>query len=281
MNTGPDRLVIVTGLSGAGKSCALKVLEDLGYEVIDNFPLSLMEPLLAQEASHGRNMAVGIDTRTRGFNPEALVSMKDRYKAKLLFITCDDQILQKRFTETRRSHPMAKDRPVGDGITCEHELLSPLASAADNVIDTTSLSIHDLKRNITGIFSLEEAGLMITIMSFGYKNGLPRESDLVLDVRFLKNPHWDEALRPLTGQTSEVGEYIEQDENFAPFLETFHSLLDITIPRYAHEGKNYLTVAIGCTGGKHRSVYVTEKTADEFRRKGYKIHITHRDMPQL
>ncbi len=273
------KMIVVTGLSGAGMSSALKSLEDLGYEVIDNFPLSMVSPLMEDEGSAGRAMAVGIDSRTRGFQAQALIDIAQRYGAELLFITCEDAVLQKRFTETRRRHPLAKDRPVIDGIRRERELLEPLRSGAEHIIDTTSLSIHDLRRMMEERFALGRSGLMITVMSFGYKNGLPREADIVMDVRFLRNPHWDESLRPLTGQHKDVCAYIEKDENLAKFLENFEKLLETALPRYAHEGKNYLTVAIGCTGGKHRSVYVAERIAGQLREQGHQVHVTHRDVP--
>jgi UPF0042 nucleotide-binding protein len=279
MNKEICKLLIVTGLSGAGMSSALKSLEDLGYEVIDNFPLSLVEPLLEQEESTGKSIAIGIDSRTRGFNPSDLVAMAEKYSAELLYVTCDDAVLQKRFTETRRRHPVAKDRPVSDGIRREHELLEPLKDKADHIIDTTNLSIHDLRRMMEERFALGESRLMVTLMSFGYKNGLPREADIVMDVRFLRNPHWDESLRPLTGRDEKVGDYIDEDENLNPFLNNFRKLLETVLPRYSHEGKNYLTVALGCTGGKHRSVYVSEKIAETLKSRGINVHVTHRDIP--
>ncbi len=275
----PEKLLIVTGLSGAGMSSALKSLEDLGYEVFDNFPLTLVEPLLEQSDSAHRTIAIGIDTRTRGFMPTELAATAKKHHAELLFITCDDAILQKRFTETRRRHPMAKDRPVIDGIRREHKILEPLKAEANHVIDTTSLSIHDLRRMIEQRFSLGESRLMVTVMSFGYKNGLPREADIVMDVRFLRNPHWDEKLRPMTGKNENVCAYISEDENLEPFMEGFTRLLNGVLPRYTHEGKNYLTIAIGCTGGKHRSVFITERIAESLREQGYQTHIAHRDMP--
>ena len=275
------KLLIVTGLSGAGMSSALKALEDTGYEVLDNFPLSLVRPLLAQKESEGRRIAIGIDSRTRGFDPGALVSFVDESGAELLFLTCEDNELQRRFTETRRRHPLARDKPVRDGIRLEHNLLEPLRQRAHMTIDTSGLSIHDLRRMIGGTYAPGETKITITVMSFGYKNGLPREADIVMDVRFLRNPHWDEKLKPLTGKDKKVGAYIEEDGNFAPFLESFKKTLSVALPRYAHEGKNYLTIAIGCTGGRHRSVYIAETLGAWLSERGYAAHITHRDARKL
>ncbi len=272
-------LLIVTGLSGAGLSSALKHLEDLGYEVMDNFPLTLVEPLLEQKESALRPIALGIDTRTRGFLPEAVLETAQRLKARLVFMTCDNAILQKRFTETRRRHPMAKDRPVSAGIEREHTLLQGLQDKADLVIDTTALSIHDLRRVLEGHFGPEQGEhLTVTLMSFGFRNGLPREADIVMDVRFLQNPHWIADLKPLTGKDRKVCDYIEDDENFAPFIENFKGLLEPLLPRYALEGKSYLTIAIGCTGGKHRSVYSVETLAEWVRSLGPLTHVVHRDL---
>ncbi|NCC20931.1 MAG: RNase adapter RapZ [Alphaproteobacteria bacterium] len=275
----PEKLLIVTGLSGAGMSSALKSLEDFGYEVLDNFPIPLLDPLLDQEETEGRRIAVGIDSRTRGFSPVALIDTVDRRGAELLFMTCDDAVLQKRFTETRRKHPMAKDKPVKDGIRLEHTLLEPVQARAHLVIDTSGLSIHDLRRMMEGYYGSPEGRLTTTIMSFGYRNGLPREADIVMDVRFLRNPHWDPKLKPLTGKQKKVGAYIEEDENFAPFIENLKKTLAVALPRYAHEGKTYLTIAIGCTGGKHRSVYVAERLAEWLEHRKLPVHIVHRDMP--
>lgn len=272
-----NKFLIVTGLSGAGMSSALKYLEDIGYEALDNIPLSLIKPLLKEKTE--KPIAIGVDSRTRNFSAAKLKKAVKEYKAKLLFITCDDHVLHKRFTETRRKHPLAKDRPVSDGIKKEQELMNSLKSVADETIDTSELSIHDLRRTIEGNFLEEkQQRLTVTLISFGFKNGVPREADIVMDVRFLKNPHWNKKLKPLTGKDKKVGAYISEDESFELFIENFKNLIEPLLDRYTHEGKSYLTIAIGCTGGKHRSVFVTEKLAKWLKKLGVKNHAKHRDL---
>jgi UPF0042 nucleotide-binding protein len=271
-------LIIVTGLSGAGMSSALKALEDIGYEVLDNFPITLIDDLLDEKSN--KPIAIGIDSRTRNFSVPKLKKALKKHNAQLCFMNCKHSVLQKRFTETRRKHPLAKDRPVSDGINQEIELMAPLKDIANLIIDTTDLSIHDLRRMISGHFTSEGSqNLSVTLTSFGFKNGVPRESDIVMDVRFLKNPHWDKKLNPLTGQDKKVGAYIRDDASFEEFIENFKTLIEPLLERYTHEGKSYLTVSIGCTGGKHRSVFVVETLHKWFKKLGVKTHIHHRDMP--
>jgi len=272
-------LLFITGLSGAGMSSALKVLEDLGYEVFDNFPLSLIDGLLAETEAYTKPIAIGIDTRTRNFDPQAIMERVKDLHARLVFVTCDDQVLQKRFTETRRRHPLAGDRPVSAGIKKELSLLYPLREIADPIIDTTDLSIHDLRRIVAGHFEENKASrLMVTLMSFGFKHGLPREADIVMDVRFLRNPHWDVKLRPLTGKDQAVREHVMEDAAFEPFVKNFKALLSPLFERYTQEGKSYLTVALGCTGGKHRSVVMTELLAEWLAQKNIMGAVEHRDI---
>jgi RNase adapter protein RapZ len=271
--------LFITGLSGAGMSSALKVLEDLGYEVFDNFPLALIDSLLNETARDGKPIAIGIDTRTRGFNPQAIIAKVRALRARLIFLTCDEAVLQKRFSETRRTHPLAGDRPVSAGIKKELGLLYDFREIAETVIDTTELTIHDLRRVLAGLFGEDRSNrLSVTLLSFGFKNGLPREADIVMDVRFLKNPHWDEKLKPLTGKDAAVQAHIEKDVSLAGFLENFKTLLDGLFDRYAAEGKSYLTIALGCTGGKHRSVYVAETLGAWVQQKNIPVTIEHRDI---
>lgn len=273
--------LFVTGLSGAGMSSALKILEDLGYEVFDNFPLSLLDSLIAG-GGHKKPIAIGIDTRTRDFDPQDIITKVQQLSARLIFITCDEAELQRRYTETRRRHPLAADRPVSAGIKREFALLHPLRDIADPVIDTTSLSVHDLRRVLDGVFPRgARSGLTVTLQSFGFKNGLPREADIVMDVRFLKNPHWEADLKPLTGKDERVRKYVESDPAFGDFIHNFKALIEPLLERYRLEGKSYLTIALGCTGGKHRSVVVAETLAPWAQQKGIMLAVEHRDINRV
>ncbi|MBL4906810.1 MAG: RNase adapter RapZ, partial [Sneathiella sp.] len=260
--------------------------EDLGWEVADNVPLSLLSPLMREIGKYGgQNIAVGVDTRTRGFSADDLVSHIDQLRSEghrhisLLFMECDEGVLQQRFIETRRRHPLASDRPVVDGIRIEQTVLARLKGKADFLLDSTLLALPDLRRILIGMFSLKDkAPLTTTIVSFSFKKGVPREADLVFDMRFLKNPHYIEELRNKTGQSPEVANYIAEDPTFDAFLCQLENMLDLLLPRYTDEGKSYLTIAIGCTGGKHRSVCVAENIHDRIARRGYFTHLVHRDM---
>lgn len=273
-----NHLIIVTGLSGAGMSSCLKSLEDLGYEVLDNIPLFLVSSLKEDESGN-RPLAIGIDTRTRDFDPHDVANTAKERGAHLLFVTCNADILQKRFSETRRKHPLAQDRAITDGIDMEQRLLVPLQEAADSIIDTSELSIHDLRRQIAQKFDIQtDKALSLTVMSFGFKHGVPREADIVMDVRFLKNPHWEETLRDLTGQEDAVGDYISQDSNWNRFIDNFQKLLDGLLEPYLQEGKSYLTIALGCTGGKHRSVFSAETIHRWLQERNITASIYHRDI---
>jgi len=282
-------LVLITGMSGAGLSTSLKVFEDLGYEAVDNLRLGFV-PELVDQADDSRAIAVSIDTRNANFSVDAFLRIYRELGArgdltvKLVYLECSDEALQRRFTETRRRHPLAVDRPVTDGIKRERDMLWRLRDEADHVIDTSNLSVHDLRRLIAGHFRLNnESGLSLFVTSFSYRLGIPREADLVFDVRFLLNPHWDPQLRGLTGQDPEVAAYIEKDEDYQSFMGNLINLLSPLLPRYQLEGKSYLTIAVGCTGGRHRSVLVAEQLATFLAGKGYIVGIGHRDMdrPQV
>lgn len=275
----PDTLII-TGHAGAGMTSCLKYLEDMGYEVFDNFPLTLVPALLADPARAGRPVAIGIDARTRGFSPDEVINTARAAAARLVFVTADEGELVTRFTETRRRHPLAADRPPSAGIRKEREILGPLQDAADLLIDTTGLSVNDLRRVVAGHFEDRRTGhLTITLMSFGFRNGLPRDADMVMDVRFLSNPHWVPELRPLTGRDAPVGDYVARDPAFAAFITHYKALVAPLLPRYAAEGKSYLTLAIGCTGGRHRSVYTVETLRPWLEAQGFPVHVQHRDLP--
>jgi len=278
------RLLVVTGLSGAGHTTALKILEDLGYEAVDNLPLLLLVGVTSDPGDGERAIAVGIDSRTRDFTATALAERLDRLRAdprlevKLIYLDCMDESLRRRFTETRRRHPLALDRPVADGIRQERQLLAPLRDQADLVVDTTDLTSADLRRLLRGHFALHpRPGLAFSVVSFSYRHGLPREADLVFDVRFLRNPHYDPALRPLTGRDPEVGNFIEADPAYAPFFATLTHLLLPLLPSFEREGKSYVTIAVGCTGGRHRSVFVAERLAAWLGTQGRTVNIRHRD----
>lgn len=278
------RLILVTGMSGAGLSTALKALEDMGYEAIDNLPLRFLEPLIDQGNLLARPIAVGIDTRTRGFSADELAQVHARLgdrmdcQPQLVFVDCADDHLQRRFTETRRRHPLAVDRPVLDGIRHERSLLMKILDIADVTIDTTDLTGHDLRRLISGYFPIGQSSLQIFVTSFSFRRGVPREADLVFDVRFLRNPHYDDILRPMTGQDVPVQDFIAADADFVTFEQNLYQLLTPLLPRYRSEGKSYLTLAVGCTGGRHRSVFVAERLAQWLRDQGLKIRLAHREL---
>jgi RNase adaptor protein for sRNA GlmZ degradation len=288
-NPGPARCVLVTGMSGAGRSTALKALEDVGYEAVDNLPLALVPALVESAPADAPAIAIGLDARTRGFRIEAILQILDRLTRSrpesptvsltVLFIDCDDERLERRYTETRRPHPLAGDRPVMDGIRLERQVVSALRDRADLVIDTSPLTTADLKRLLTGHFALAGTGLRVFVTSFAFRRGIPREADLVFDVRFLDNPHYVAQLRPLTGRDPAVAAHIERDPGFAGFFDGLLRLLLPLLPRYEKEGKSYLTIAVGCTGGRHRSVYVAERLAAHIRGEGRRVELVHRDLP--
>lgn len=285
----PGRILLVTGMSGAGKSTVLKALEDLGWEAVDNLPLSLLRRLLATPDRGGemsdRPLAFGMDTRTRAFDAEEIVqSIKqlreaDNLHVRVLFLDANMETLTRRFSETRRRHPLALDRAASDGIAREREMLGPLRRWADIVIDTSDYSTNDLRRIVRQRFAGRMRDhLTLTLMSFGFARGIPRDADSVFDLRFLSNPHWREELRPLTGQDPAVGAYVERDPGFAEAFERIAGLLHFLLPRYRAEGKAYLTIGFGCTGGRHRSVYVAERMAAWLREHGHAPQVVHRDL---
>jgi UPF0042 nucleotide-binding protein len=281
----PLPVVIVTGMSGAGKSTALKALEDLGYEAVDNLPLPLLPALLTPEKGAARPLAIGVDARTRDFHSAPFLEELDAMistgmlSIRLLFLDCDTEVLQRRFSETRRRHPVAPDRRITDGIAREYTLLAPLRERADEVINTTDMAISDLKRLIDSNYAMGRApGLAVFVTSFAYRNGLPHEADLVFDVRFLKNPHYEDALRPMSGLDRPVGDFIEKDPDLSKYFRHLTALLAPLLPRFAAEGKSYLTIAVGCTGGKHRSVYVAERLGAWLKTEGKRVDMSHRDL---
>jgi RNase adapter protein RapZ len=280
--------VVVTGLSGAGRITALHALDDMGYVAVDNIPLPLLGDLMRSTAGNPGEMAAplafGVDTRTYGFDPHELVRhvrrLRERsdIRARLLFLECETETLQRRYTESRRPHPLAPDRPVADGIVEERRQIGWMRDSADVVIDTSALSPHEFKQLLVGHFALVRSpGMRLSVMSFSYRRGLPREADLVFDVRFLKNPHYEPTLKPLTGRTPAVAAYVASDPGYRPFLDGLKALVGPLLPRFDAEGKSYLTIAIGCTGGRHRSVAVAEELADWLRGAGRSVTLSHRD----
>jgi UPF0042 nucleotide-binding protein len=285
----PQRILLVTGLSGAGKSTGLRTLEDIGWEVVDNLPLSLLEHLLSTPLAKGssnrrRPLAIGIDSRTRAFDAKRVVEQikaiagDQDYPVETLFFDCAGSELLRRYSETRRRHPLAPDRPATDGIAAERELMAPLRRWADHVVDTTDSDPPALQQQIRQLFGSGEEAPTLTIMSFGFSRGLPRSADIVLDVRFLRNPHWDTDLRPLTGMEGAVGDYIAADDSYEDALSRIEDLILFLLPRYQAEGKSYVSVAFGCTGGRHRSVHVAERVAARLRAEGFSPTVEHRDL---
>lgn len=286
----PKNILLVTGMSGAGKSTVLRTLEDLGWETVDNLPLLLLTRLLDTALPEGadsdeRPLALGMGTATRGFDGESIVRRIKKLREEhghdigTLFLECSGAELERRYSETRRRHPLAQDRPASDGISRERELLMPLRRWSNRLIDTTSMSANELAQQIRSTFaSGRSSEPTLSVMSFGYARGLPRNADLVFDMRFLRNPHWIENLRPGTGKDADVSAYVIGDPAYADSMERIAGLLRTLLPRYRSEGKAYVTIAFGCTGGRHRSVHVAEQMAARLRDAGFSPTVTHRDL---
>lgn len=286
----PRNILLVTGMSGAGKSTVLRTLEDLGWEVVDNLPLLLLDRLLATALPEGsdtddRPLALGIGSRTRGFDPEKIVRriklLRDEHGHDIgtLFLDCASVELERRYSETRRRHPLSLDRPAGDGIAREREALAPIRQWANRLLDTTTMTANELVQQIRTVFSGPGLGEpTLSILSFGYSRGLPRNADLVFDMRFLRNPHWVADLRPGTGLDEAVAAYVRDDPAYADAVDTIERLLLMLIPRYRAEGKSYVTIAFGCTGGRHRSVHIAQAMAARLRQAGFSPTVSHRDL---
>jgi UPF0042 nucleotide-binding protein len=286
----PPEILLVTGLSGAGKSTVLKTLEDLGWETVDNLPLSLLDRLLGTEAapSHAgldRPLAIGIGAMTRNFDAGSVIRQVDRLRAagrqeiRTLYLDCAADELARRYDETRHRHPLAVDRPAREGIERERILLEPLRRWTADLLDTSRYSSADLAQQVRCRFArpgLSEPA--ISISSFGFSRGLPPDADLVFDMRFLRNPHWDPQLRPGTGIDAPVAAYIAEDPAYEPAVSRIEDLLLLLLPRYRAEGKSYINIAFGCTGGRHRSVRVAERVAERLRNAAFSPTVTHRDL---
>ena len=277
-------LVLVTGPSGAGRATAIRSLEDLGYDAVDNLPLSLIPRLLSGQPS-SQPMALGIDPRNREFSTDAMLALLNDLEAdpavaaEVLYLDCRHDVLIRRYSETRRRHPLAPSESPETGIAREAELLVPIRTRADMLIDTSELTVHDLRDEIGRMLGLEHGGrLIVSVESFSYKRGLPRGVDIVQDVRFLANPHWEPALRDLDGRDPAVADYVTADPRFADYFRRITELTVSLLPAYKEEGKTYLTLAFGCTGGQHRSVAVAEMTAKALANEGWQVSTRHREL---
>ncbi|WP_374418455.1 RNase adapter RapZ [Novosphingobium arvoryzae] len=284
-----QRVLLVTGLLGAGKTTALKVLEDLGWETIDNFPIRLLDRLIDSPDAPAPDLrpplAIGFDSRTRGFDPNKVIERVKRLVGRedleltTLFLDCAGQELERRYNETRRRHPLAQDLPAASGIAAERETMEPLRRWADMVISTTDFTSNDLQQAIRERFGRDAPmGTTVSITSFGFSRGMPPVADLVFDMRFLHNPHWDPELRPQTGWDAPVGEFIRKDPAFDEAFGRIRDLILQLLPRYQAQGKAYVNIAFGCTGGRHRSVFTAEQMAAALRDAGYSPSVLHRNL---
>ena len=277
------RLLLVTGMSGAGKSTVLDALEDMGWDCVDNLPTALLDDFVHGERAARQKMpvAVGMDVRSRGFDPKALPALLasiDGVTPEILYLDCAGAELIRRYDETRRRHPLAPDRPAEDGIARERGATAPLRRLADVVLDTTDLTPADLREALRQRYGGEVDQPVITLASFGFARGISRTADLVFDMRFIANPHWIDELRPLTGEDQAVQTYVAEDPAWGATMEQIEALLTSLIPRYWAAGKSYLTVAFGCTGGRHRSVAATVEMAKRLHEAGFSPIVRHRDL---
>lgn len=278
-----QRLLLVTGPSGAGRTTAIHALEDLGFETIDNMPLSLVPRVLLGPALP-RPLALGVDTRNREFSTAALLETIEDLTAKsesfdVVFLDCNDDVLLRRFSETRRRHPMARSEEPRRGIEREKHALAPVRERAGVLIDTSEMSPHQLRAEMERLFALDDGQrLAVTVQSFSYKRGLPRSADMVFDCRFLKNPHWDQALRPLTGLDANVAAHVATDPRYEAFLTQVTELCLSLLPAYSEEGKSHFSIAFGCSGGKHRSVAVAEAVAQALALASWQVSCRHREL---
>lgn len=282
----PVPWVIITGMSGAGRTSALHQLEDMGYQAIDNLPLAVVPVLVEQSVDPTIPTALGVDLRGKDFSPHIFVGQirclrKDtRFDVTVVFMDCDDDVLLRRFSETRRSHPLAAGRSLQDAITEERRLLEPILHISDMTVDSARLRPVELRRLLrTRFLPGTGPGMAVFVKSFSFRRGLPSEADLVFDVRFLRNPYWAGDLRAKTGRDPDVAGYIGEDHTWPPFKERLTGLIASLLPLYEEGGKNYLTIAIGCTGGQHRSVFAAESLGTWLREQECDVHLSHRDLP--
>lgn len=282
----PERLVLVTGPSGSGRTTALKALEDVGFEAIDNMPSSLVPRLV--RAKLERPLALGLDSRNRDFAVDALLALVDTLSRRpdidfdLLYLDCSEDALIRRFAETRRRHPLHPDLPPADGVALETRLLAAVCARADVLIDTSNLSPHDLRAEIARHFAPLGTNTMgVQVASFSYKRGIPRGVDMVFDCRFLNNPHWEPTLRQFDGRSSDVADFVVADPRFGPFFTKIHALVEGLLPEFAAQGRPLVTIALGCTGGQHRSVAVAEKLANTLAQGPWRVSKRHRELERM
>ena len=286
----PSQFLVITGLSGSGKGTFLRALEDRGYFCVDNLPVGLLtkfsDLILKSEDEYTKAAAV-IDVRegeSLQHFPEIFAEIRKQpsVEAKLWFLEASDAALVRRFSETRRPHPLDAHQPVMTSITRERELMAPIRAVADQIMDTSQFTIHELRKHVVQLFEEHETGhLLVSLVSFGFKFGVPIDSDLVFDVRFLPNPHFVPNLKPLTGSDPAVIEFMNSHETTGTFLKHLHGLLDFLLPQYEKEGKSYVTVSIGCTGGRHRSVMIANAVAEHLANSRYRIKVSHRDVDKI
>ncbi len=283
--TKEKHLVLITGPSGAGRTTAIHALEDSGFEVIDNLPLSLI-PALIDAPLEGRPLALGIDVRNRDFSIAQLIELIDSLNARpnvrseVLYLDCAANALVRRYSETRRKHPISPEAPPLKGIEQELGLMVPIKARADILIDTTPLSPHDLKSEVRQWFGLDnDIAMGVSVQSFSYKRGLPRSVDMMFDCRFLQNPHWEEALRPQTGKDKPVQDFVRKDPSFEAFLDQVFQLVTLVLPQHAKEGRSHVSIAFGCTGGRHRSVTLAEALFDKLSSvEDWHLSVRHREL---
>ncbi len=284
-NPSKKAVILITGMSGSGRSFALKTLEDMGYETIDNLPLSFLEPVARTRHNDSPPLAICVDVRTQDFSSSHFLKEMEKLtknsslNTQLIFFDCDDEVLARRYNETRRLHPLAHERRLIDGIHLERHLISPLKEHADLIIDTSLLLISDLRGQLRGFFLPKKSpNLSIFITSFSFRHGLPREADMVFDARLLQNPFHVAELQSLSGEAPEVGRYIEKDKLFPSFIKSLKSILALSLPRFEEEGRGYLTIAVGCTGGQHRSVFIAKTLKEWLQMEKKKVKLKHRDL---